>query len=303
VSVHGLLAVDVCLDTSEAFARWKAVYPSREELFSCMPLAWDAALQALLPPAAKSLLATQQAKFARDWAHVSSSGRQPFPGISRDEYMYAWLLVNSRTFYFVTPETEKLARHDRLVLQPVADLFNHADVGCPVTFDEASFVVTADRAYAPGEEVCVSYGRHGNDFLLVEYGFCLEENRWDEAVIDDAILPALSAAEAARLGEAGFLGNYVLDADTICYRSVVALHARGSTKRDLLRFIDDGDGDAFQDEAREALCPLLQTYAETLTGLVSAIESSDVGLDCQRQALRGRWLQILQLIRRHQTLA
>ena len=35
----------------------------------------------------------------------------------------------------------------------------------------------AARAFAPGDEVRISYGRHPGDFLLVEYGFVMGGGR------------------------------------------------------------------------------------------------------------------------------
>jgi len=122
-----------------------------------------------------------------------------------------------------------------MVLQPVADLFNHASQGCDVSFDHSHFTVTTDRAYDEGEEVYICYGRHGNDFLLVEYGFILSSssstdgngntntNKWDEISLDEILLPQLSKSQKEILQEVGFLGNYVLDSETVCHRTQVAL--------------------------------------------------------------------------------
>lgn len=40
----------------------------------------------------------------------------------------------------------------------------------------------------------MSYGPHPNDFLLVEYGFYLEENGSDAIYLDDIIFRDLSAS-------------------------------------------------------------------------------------------------------------
>ncbi len=144
ISVHGLLAADVALDlgagagprSASRYAPWDAVCPA-PEAFATMPLLWPVALQALLPGAARELLAAQQAKLARDWADASvaflgedgdaddaddadeddeddvdrssSSPPPPPPPQSRAErraaeaenrYRHGWLLVNTRTFYY-----------------------------------------------------------------------------------------------------------------------------------------------------------------------------------------------------------
>lgn len=92
ITVHGLLAATLSL--SSAPTPWTAVLPSPSELNSSIPLTWDPALQALLPHTAAELLAAQKAKIAKDWDQVSAA----FPQLKYDDYLYNWLLLNTRTF-------------------------------------------------------------------------------------------------------------------------------------------------------------------------------------------------------------
>ncbi|PSR83846.1 hypothetical protein BD289DRAFT_506428 [Coniella lustricola] len=296
-TVHGLLAADLTLNTpanTHTYAKWAAVVPTWADLQLVMPLVWPASLQALLPTTAAKLLAEQREKFERDWAIVSAAfpfpsrvsgrgsasasasngdanendptataGGSIAPTCTKQEYLYAWLLVNTRTFYFVTPQTAKeLPKADHMALQPVADLFNHTDRdGCAVVFGPTTtYSFRTTRAYEKGEEVHISYGSHANDFLLVEYGFVLGDidddddtsnhgtenendhhddesttqstplpskhdgqNQWDELRLDDALLPSLSPSQQEDLEDVGFLGNYTLDRQTVCHRTQVAL--------------------------------------------------------------------------------
>ena len=317
MTVHGLLAVDICRDTSPAFAKWLAVMPSREDVAASMPLLWPEPLQALLPAPARRVLATQQAKFATDWAHASAG----FPELERGAYAHAWLLVNSRTFYHVTRRTQGRPHDDRMVMQPVADLFNHdassagggGDGGdsssageggggppCAVTFDAESYVFKTSRPYARGDEVLVSYGPHPNDLLLVEYGFCLADNRWDDCELDDQdVLAGLTTAERTRLEDVGFLGSYRLDATGPCFRTQVALRARGTAKRDFLRFVVEGEEDERLARAAGArLETLLDMSAQRVGRVLGEIEALAVGFESQRLTLRDRWQQILALIQK-----
>ena len=92
-----------------------------------------------------SLLFKQQEKLDSDWAAVSKA----FPEASFKDYMYYWLVVNSRGFYWEFPGEVLPENHlDRLVLAPWIDLFNHSDHGCNVSFDEAGYVITSDKAYS-----------------------------------------------------------------------------------------------------------------------------------------------------------
>ncbi|OAA66998.1 set domain containing protein [Niveomyces insectorum RCEF 264] len=275
VSVHGILAAHLMLDTSGTYDAWNAVLPTPDDLAEGMPLLWPRALQALLPTPAQDALARQQAKLQRDWTHVKTALELGKGGASDDtggsgsgsgeddyrtRYTRAWLLVNSRTFYYTTPRSEQtLPRHDdRLALQPVADLFNHtgdAGGGARATYGPEGFRFVADRAYPAGAEVPISYGAHANDALLVEYGFVLPgqgadtaaNRRWDEVSLDAAILPRLATrAHRADLAAAGFLGRYMIDAATPggCYRTQVALRrilCRTAAERAAWqRFVDGG---------------------------------------------------------------
>lgn len=299
LSVHGLLAADLALNQPakvREYAAWNAVVPTWDDIQLSMPLTWPASLTARLPPAAKRLLDKQRTKFERDWSLVAAifplkQDTTPHPvdtTCSRETYLYAWLLVNTRTFYFVTPKTEKLPKEDHMVLQPVADLFNHTDRGgCHVTFaHDESFSFRTTRAYEKGDEVHISYGPHSNDFLLVEYGFVLAANAWDEARLDDVLVPALTRAQKESLEEAGFLGNYVLDRETVCHRTQVAArlfltgnnnnsHTRyGSlSMEDWRRFVsgqDDGEGS--QKRVDGIIVALLKDYLAVVAKEVRAIE-------------------------------
>ncbi|KAK1783818.1 hypothetical protein QBC45DRAFT_398971 [Copromyces sp. CBS 386.78] len=228
ISIHGLLAADLALDPSPSakYRQWNAVCPTREDVWDSLPLTWDHRLRDFLPKKALELLLKQEAKFEKDWSMVQQSkllsprsgekeherseeeeGEKLNKSITRDDYLYAWLLVNTRTFYHETPKTKKFNKEDRMVLQPVADLFNHTSYDssaeekegnkktCSVAFSPTAFTITTTRPYTVGEEVYICYGNHSNDFLLIEYGFLFDENVWDEVCIDDAILPLLDKSQ------------------------------------------------------------------------------------------------------------
>ncbi|TLD22009.1 hypothetical protein PspLS_07851 [Pyricularia sp. CBS 133598] len=308
MTVHGLLAADLALEDSGKYDEWNAVLPTPEDVRT-MPFTWAPALQALLPTRAAELLAKQEEKFAKDWEAVSLSPLSKKP--SRDSYRYAWLLANTRTFYFVCPRTERLGKEDRMVLQPVADLFNHADAGCAVAFNDEDFTIRADRDYDAGDEVLICYGNHSNDFLLAEYGFVLAANRWDEVCIDDAVLPLLTKAQRELLKERNFLGNYMLDAATVCYRTEVALRLVCSPNEESWHAFVDGFEDAsvrgkgaaerMQSRVDRLLLKALTRYRdEIIDDRCEALEDDDhdygPGLEEQTELLLRRWKQISSLV-------
>ncbi|KAK4145686.1 ribosomal lysine N-methyltransferase set11 [Dichotomopilus funicola] len=303
-SVQAILALELALDKpNTGYDAWVAVTPSRESIMTLLPMVWDHRLHQYLPKPALALLRKQQAKFNRDWAAVQQM--PAFAGeeatITRSEFMYYWLLINTRTFYHETPQTALLPSGDKMVLQPVADLFNHGSKGCDVKFTSAGCTITADRAYEVGDEIQICYGRHHNDFLLVEYGFILGGiNTWDEACIDDAILPSLNREQRSILEERDFLGNYVLDANEVCYRTQVALRLLClSSYEEWNRLVTDGEdgGEALQKEVDGRLVDMLERYELVVERKIREVEAlEEVGQACQREILVTRWRQILKLV-------
>lgn len=122
-SVHGILAAELTLDQSSARGPWRAVMPSRLDFEDSMPLMWDNGLQALLPFASKALLDNQKAKLTRDWSSVHSA----LPATVYEDYLYNWLIVNTRTFHYLS-SSRKVKRpknpDDCMALNPFADYFN-----------------------------------------------------------------------------------------------------------------------------------------------------------------------------------
>ncbi|KAG0469038.1 hypothetical protein HPP92_018366 [Vanilla planifolia] len=66
----------------------------------------------------------------------------------------------------------------KVALVPWADMLNHnSEVETFLDFDKSSkgIVFTTDRAYQPGEQVFISYGKKANGELLLSYGFVPKE--------------------------------------------------------------------------------------------------------------------------------
>lgn len=294
MSVHGLLAADLALDKTATFKVWNVVVSSKADLEDSCPLAWVADLQTYLPSPSAERLRKQQSKFARDWEEV----RLAFPALKEEDYRYAWMLVNTRTFYYSTPKTEKLyQRDDRMAMQPVADLFNHADAGCAVAFDPESFTIRANRTYEAGEEVYICYGRHSNDFLLAEYGFILDENKWDEVGLDEPVLSHLSKEQRMDLETVGFSGNYRLDAETVCYRTQIAVR-RMCMPIEKWRRVVDGleDSEVMKGKVDGLIVRLLRAYEKDVLGIIAELEGMKDGTQSQRDLLVRRWKQIRGLV-------
>ncbi|KAK8058212.1 SET domain-containing protein [Apiospora phragmitis] len=292
---HGVLAADLALDKSAGFASWKKLLPSSTDFAASMPFTWPDDLRALLPKAAGEIVQKQHAKFERQWGAVA----QAFPSLTWDEYLYFWLLVNTRTFYLETPELEAFPWEDRLALLPVADLFNHADEGCHVAYSAAEgYTITVRRRYEPGEEVFASYGDHPNDLLLAEYGFAMPENKWDYVCLDEVILPRLTPTQIQDLESNGYAGPYMFTADSGLSRHLMAvLQMLASSGESPLALHDDTDkSPELGAAAKELLKVLLGEALEKAQGIRGKIRDLQVGESAQRDMLYHRWEQIERIL-------
>lgn len=151
--MHGRVAAALAFPpatSGRSLKVWKAVMPTFEDFNQGMPVLWPRQLQDQLPATAKSLLRHQSQKMEED---VRVASEQYLPSIAADEgikleelqhtYRYAWLLVNTRCFYWDYPVPAKghgakrrrgpasqrkaWPRDDCMALCPVMDYFNHAN--------------------------------------------------------------------------------------------------------------------------------------------------------------------------------
>ncbi|KAK0668130.1 hypothetical protein QBC41DRAFT_347443 [Cercophora samala] len=307
--VHALLAAELFLETpalKRKHAPWHAVVPTREDILSSLPLAWPESdyetLHALLPFAARNHLTKQKAKFEKDWeltrdVLLPKLGLSPSKGrYSKQEFLYHWLLVNTRTFYHETPKTERLSKDDKMALQPVADLLNHSDEGCEVAFDTGCFTISADRSYKRGEEVYICYGTHSNDFLMVEYGFCPEENKWDEVCVDEVVLEEMTEKEKERLEERDFLGRYLIDERNLggCWRTRVALMVKCVSGSEWERLVGEGEdgGEEVQKMVDRVMVRIMNKFLKRCREAIGELE----GVGASGEMVLMRWRQIERLV-------
>lgn len=296
-TIQALLAADLTLDKSANAVPWKAVLPRMSDFEVGMPMLWPRELKDLLPLEPRNLLSKREKAFQGDWSGFNKA----FPGVPYDEYTYAWLVVNTRTFYNETPETLKYPWEDRLALIPVADLFNHADVGCRVYYSPEGYHIVADSNYEKGEELYISYSSHSNDYNLLEYGFIPDENPSDDVYIDDVILPKLSASQKADLEKQDLLGEYPLGEATEEFRRTQAvLRLLCCTTKEFKRFLNDEEkGHDVQSRIDEYLVKLLNEYLNDIVAKrLREVDALKVGLEDQRALLTKRWMQIEVIARR-----
>jgi len=268
-----------------------------------MPLFWPAQLQLLLPLQAHTLLIKQQQKLQRDWSTVSSS----FPQLTLEEYTHTWLLVSTRTFYYTPPNLpaeETPIADECLAIVPFGDYFNHTsepNKGCKANYSPTGYEFILESMVEQGEELFISYGSHGNDFLLVEYGFLLPENLSDSVALDHVILPLFTPEQNKILEGADYLGNYVLNNqsggadDVVCYRTTTALRLLCMPFRKWKGGLTKGfdDADSYQGQVIAMVRDALKTYRELAEQRLKQVSELDGSFGYQTDVLMMRWGQIL----------
>ncbi|KAL8811723.1 MAG: hypothetical protein Q9223_007469 [Gallowayella weberi] len=201
ITVQGLLAsflasTDI-IDT--AYAPWASTWPTLADFRKALPLFWPQDGMAVLTaelleessvhgklgvpltpaiehPAFRGsagmscstgtvgLLQEQRKKISADWKITTES----LPKTSFEHFVYYWCIVNTRTFYFETPNVKTHPpRDDCIVMCPFIDLFNHNDSGvsspplrcndvltdqCNVQYGPSGYTVTSDKAYGDKTE-------------------------------------------------------------------------------------------------------------------------------------------------------
>ena len=98
-------------------------------------------------------------------------------------FTFAWMSIQARAFGRRLPWS---------ALVPFADCLNHTNVATKYDFDVEGtgifrLMPTGTNCYPKGSEVFNSYGRRNNRFLLMEYGFALENNEWDTCNVTVAL--------------------------------------------------------------------------------------------------------------------
>lgn len=289
MSIHGSLAAQLALHR-ETMDNWAVKVPELSAFQDTMPMFWPRELRDLLPAEAKSLVDQQRSRFESDWNKFAAA----FHDASREKYLHCWLLVNTRAFYFETSLTAMFPWHDRLALLPLADMFNHDNVGCALSFSTDGYTLTADRPYSAGEEVCISYGNHSNDFLLAEYGFILPANDTDRICLDEIILPRLSSRQSSELLENGYPDGFTLNTESEAHDNIwIALRLLCSTEADWPGYVNgEEDAQGTLDQAADLLSTLLEEYLDRVDDNLTIIHALRIGKPQHRALLGRRWEQL-----------
>lgn len=103
----------------------------------------------------------------------------PLDRFTFQRFTLAWNTIQARAFGRRLPWT---------ALVPFADCLNHSNVQTKYDYNISEngmfrLFPTGNNSYVKGSEVFNSYGRRNNENLLLEYGFAMLDNEWDEVEI------------------------------------------------------------------------------------------------------------------------
>ncbi|KAF2163088.1 hypothetical protein M409DRAFT_57762 [Zasmidium cellare ATCC 36951] len=134
-----------CRKPESQYHKWKATWPTAEELLPTLPLFWSKTLQSHLPPSLHQPLERQRSDYEKDLATARSFAREAGLEWEDDDFKYYWSIVNSRSFHFKPPG----ARPGFMVLCPFVDYMNHGPSGTGVLVRQTprGYEVDADRDY------------------------------------------------------------------------------------------------------------------------------------------------------------
>lgn len=260
-----LLGWYLAIEKTRSNSYWKPfidVLPTLEEL-ETVPMSWDATYVDLLPPTTKDRVEKQQIQFDKDFEAVS------FAKLSRDQYLWGWLVCNTRCIYIELPQFLRKTPKDNLTLVPYVDFLNHtSDEMCTIKVNGRQFTVnTAKSSYKPGDQVFFQYGPHDDRTLLCEYGFMLPsgQNTWNSVDISRLVMKLLSPTKRQFLQSKDYLDDYTITRDDISFRTEVALavvQEKGITPR-LIQFVDGYTDGTFY---RKSTDKLVAKIKQKLTG-------------------------------------
>ncbi|CAL5866511.1 uncharacterized protein PFLUO_LOCUS720 [Penicillium psychrofluorescens] len=336
IAVHALLSAFLTHGSPELLSRydlWRKAWPSRQDFEESMPILWPRALGGpqwpdsekdtrttttnfLLPAISghwntipkkqnqkqyetyhQNLLSQQETKLRKAWRDVLCV----FPETDWKTFSYHWLIINTRSFYWVGAEEDPPEdRNDAMALLPFADYFNHSDAACDVHFSEEGYVFRATKAYKAGEEVFISYGTHPNDFLLAEYGFFLDENSSDAIYLDDIVFQDIKNHEKQeQLWMNQYYGNYHVTRHGVCYRTEVAACLTYMNEEDWQNHVLEGSSQGLDEATSEGTIKTwIRAYRNevdtTMAALRTAIDTSPEVREHRQKAemLLRRWAQI-----------
>ncbi|KAJ6065264.1 hypothetical protein N7444_000917 [Penicillium canescens] len=292
-SIHGILAAFLTHGDAgllDYWAAWRKIWPSRQHFQESLPVLWSESPGDTY----QNVLGKQQKRLHDAWEHVLSV----FPTTDWSLFSYHWLILNTRSFYYVSPGKEPPDDwNDAIGLVPFGDYLNHADnAPCEVVFDGqmSTFRATARHGEGfslmigytgadnlrgnleKGDEVFMSYGSHPNDYLFVEYGFFLDRNESDAVYLDDVVFQDITFDDKEALRAHGYYGHYEINSSGPSLGVGIVASFKCMTREDwekcVLGLPSSG---CISEEATEWVRKWVKTYWEESLLAINGLEGKD----------------------------
>ncbi|CAO3656911.1 unnamed protein product [Mucor hiemalis] len=232
---HQLLALHLVMLIRDKQSWWKSYIDLLPIHFNTMPVKYTQILIDHLPTALKEEIIQQKENINTDFLACSKylktrSGE--FEPISKEEYEWAWLCVNTRCIHMT--KAHNSTKGDNIALAPMLNFLNHtteARIESGFNIKNQSFEIKTLTPYKKGEQVFINYGPHDNSAILKEYGFVLTENIYNFVSLDKEVWNLFQEVESKRgleikkqiLEGAGYFGDYTIKLDEISFRLLAAL--------------------------------------------------------------------------------
>ncbi|KAH1140655.1 hypothetical protein GYH30_029505 [Glycine max] len=139
----------------------------------------ESELEMIRPSSVYQETIDQKSQIEKDFLaikHIFECSHQSFGDSTYKDFMHACTLVGSRAW----------GSTNGLALIPFADFLNHDGVSEAIVMsddDKQCSEIIADRDYAPGEQVLIRYGKFSNATLMLDFGFTIPYNIYDQVQI------------------------------------------------------------------------------------------------------------------------
>lgn len=274
--------------------------------FDLVPLTWHALkvphyleLLNALPPSTRAHTDKVIKRFETDYSVVQAclQGKSDSPIddlLPVQSFLWAWMCINSRCLYMDIPQ--KKNNSDNFTMAPYVDFLNHScEDQCSLKIDTTGFQVYTGKSYTTGEQIFLSYGPHSNEFLICEYGFMLNDNRWNDLNITEQITRLLSRMQTEYLKELDYYGDYTINVESgPSFRTEVALatlqEPNPSTSRRLQAFVNGiTDGSSYDRHSGILLDEILQQVKYSCTELPVDEEKDDKLTILRKKVIQKLW--------------
>ena len=302
---HQLLVLYICLEKKRGKnSFWQPLldcFPNLGE-YEGIPMTWNLRnsppvskkIYNLLPRSCILHSKKQIEQFYNDIHQISSVSGNLELGIKEEEYLWAWLAVNTRCLYYKLHSClpigkTKFKEESSITMVPFVDYINHKTMDSNAIAKEAKsgYEVDSIDGIQKDEHVWFSYGPHDDTFLQCEYGFSTSElnymssndysykcfNPYNTVNISEIVKKLLSLPKKKNvvewLKQVGYYDDYTLGIDDtrlLGGKINVSVHPSFRTRIVLASLIEAESGFTFNELQRSYVCPArLEKFYQGLT--------------------------------------